>query len=150
MNTTEQRNELLAANLNPGEKVLWRSTAESFQTLDQTHRQSFIRSAVIAGLITLGFTLLLYFTDMLHDSALAIILLVAVLCAIPCFNIIGDAAKLRKAEYLATTERLIVLQNAIHFAEYSGIPSSRLREFFCHVMIFCEANRLISPTEAGV
>ena len=115
--------EILNSSLNSGEEILWRSHPEDFEILDQTHRSAFLRKAVIGAAIALGFIAILLFTGNLVPKSWILIVIATLLCAIPAINVYNDGSKLRKSEYIATSERLIVLRDAVRSAEYSKILS---------------------------
>ena len=120
--------ETLQASLNSGEKILWRAHAESFETLDKTNKPDYILKFVIGAVIVLVFAIFLIAAGGLERKSLILILIVLALAMIPSINIISDASKLRKTEYIATSERLIVLRDSVRSAYYSQIRSGAFKE----------------------
>ena len=120
--------ETLRANLNDGEKILWRSAPEAFETLDKTHKPDFVRKTTIGAVIAIGFILFLTLLGTMNSRTWILIVVVALLCAIPPINIFSDASKIRKSEYIATTERLLILRGEVKSAEYSTIRAGAFRE----------------------
>ena len=107
--------EMLKAGLLPDEKVLWRGKAEPFTTLDKTHKKRFSICACIGLLITI-LVAAAYFAAVARGGMQAkpiVLLIVLLLCGIPAFNMLGDASKLRKMEYVVTDQRLLVLRDSI-------------------------------------
>ena len=130
--------ETLKASLSKGEEILWRGHAEPFQTLDKTHKPDFIRKAMIAAFIAIAFAIFMFSMGGVEKKALYMIAIVLFLCAIPASNVITDALKLRKMEYVATTERLIILRDAARSAYYSQIRTGAFKEDIDgHVSLVC-------------
>ena len=120
--------ETLQASLNNGEKILWRSGTEAFETLDKTNKPAFIRNGLIGGFIAIVIAIAMIATGGFDRKTLLIIVIAFLLCAIPTSNTLSDASKLRKIEYIATTERLIVLRDSVRSAFYSQIQAAAFRE----------------------
>ena len=130
--------ETLQLSLNKGEEILWRGHAEPFQTLDKTHKPDFVRKAVIGAAIVIGFSIFLLSIGKVENKVLFMIVAALLLCSIPAVNVISDASKLRKVEYVATTERLIVLRDAARSAWYSQIKTAAFKEDLDgHVSLVC-------------
>lgn len=130
--------EILHSTLNSGEEVLWRGHAEAFQTLDKTHKSDFIRKAIIGAAIVIFFSTFLILMGNFEKKILFLIGIALLLCAIPAMNVLTDASKLRKMEYIATSERLIVLRDAARSAYYSQIKTGALKEDLDgHVSLVC-------------
>ena len=107
--------EMLMTGLLPDEKILWRGKAEPFTTLDKTHKKRFAVSACIGLLITVVVAIA-YFAAVARGGLRAkpyVLLIVLLLCGIPVFNMLGDASKLKKMEYVVTDQRLIVLRDSL-------------------------------------
>ena len=130
--------ETLQASLNNGEKILWRSGTEAFETLDKTNKPAFIRNGLIGGFIAIVIAIAMIATGGFDRKTLLIIVITFLLCAIPTINTLSDASKLRKIEYIATTERLIVLRDSVQSAFYSQIQAAAFREDEDgHVSLLC-------------
>lgn len=130
--------ETLQASLNKGETILWRSGTEPFETLDRTNKPDFLRKCLIGGFIALAITIAMIAAGGFDQKTLLIIVITFLLCAIPTINVLSDASKLRKIEYIATTERLIVLRDSVRSAFYSQIQAAAFREDEDgHVSLLC-------------
>ena len=131
--------EMLNTSLDKGEEILWRGHAEPFETLDKTHKPVFIRRVAIGAAIAVAFALLLGILGGLDRKSLLMIVIVALLCAIPAINMISDGSKLKKKmEYVATTERLIILRDAVRSVYYSQIKTAAFKEDQDgHVSLLC-------------
>ena len=64
----------------------------------------------------------------MEQKSVILILVVLLLAMIPTINVLSDASKLKKIEYIATTERLIVLRDSVRSAYYSQIRTACLRQ----------------------
>ena len=126
--------EMLKAGLLPDEKILWRGKAEPFTTLDKTHKKRFIICAGIGLLIT-TLVAVAYFAAIARGGLRAkpyVLLIVLLLCGIPAFNMLGDASKLKKMEYVVTNIGSFLkdictclLGSAVIAAEYSYFSGMR-------------------------
>ena len=137
--------EMLKAGLLPDEKILWRGKPESFETLDKTYKKKFAVSAVIGLLITMATSILFFFAVRRSGASPKplVILVILILCGIPAFNILGDASKLRKMEYVVTDHRLIILRDALRGMPYSAILEAVFREDpDGHVSLLCGSDAL--------
>lgn len=107
--------EMLKAGLLTNEHILWRGKAEAFTTLDKTHKKKLIISASIGLLITI-LVGIAYFIAVRHSDLQSkphVLLIILLFCGIPAFNVLGDASKLRKMEYVVTDQRLLILRDSI-------------------------------------
>ena len=130
--------ETLQTSLNKGEEILWRGHAEPFKTLDKTHKPDFIRKVLIGMAIVLAFAIFMLSMGSADSKTLTMIAVAALLCLIPAINMITDALKLRKMEYIATNERLIVLRDAVKSAYYAQITSGAFKEDLDgHISLVC-------------
>ena len=130
--------EILNSALNKGEEILWRGHAEPFQTLDKTHKANFVQKVLIGAAIAISFAVFLITMGKVENKTLILIGVVLLLCAIPAINVITDASKVRKTEYVATTERLIVLRDTVRSAYYSQIKVGAFKEDLDgHVSLVC-------------
>lgn len=132
--------EMLRAGLHEGEQILWRGKPEQFETLDKTHKKGFMIKAGIGLLITVLLSVA-YFVAAAKSGAtpkFVVVLIVLVLCGIPAFNVLGDASKLKKMEYVATNERLIVMRDSLKAMDYSAIQEAEYRtDADGHVSLIC-------------
>ena len=132
--------EILKAGLLPDEKILWRGKAEPFTTLDKTHKKRFTIVACIGLLITV-LVAIAYFAAVARGGVFAkpyVLLIVLLLCGIPAFNMLGDASKLRKMEYVVTDQRLIVLRDSLRPMAYSAIREAGFgTDADGHVSLLC-------------
>ena len=117
--------------LEKGEKLLWCSRPEAFETLDATHKKPFIRGTVISAAAALIITALYVFLAKKNGAPImplliAVILVAAALGPIHTFTY---ASKLRdKTIYAATDHRLIILSNDLKSADYEGIKAAAFKK----------------------
>ena len=118
--------ELLNTYLEKGEKILWDGHPEPFTTLDRTHKQPFTRKLVIT-LITTAILLALYilFVD---DMKPLIVVVVLIIAAYICVSTHMNAWQLKKARYLITDRRIIVMNNDFTSAHFDEIPMAFFRK----------------------
>ena len=132
--------EMLKAGLQPDEQILWRGKAETFTTLDKTHKKKFIICACIGLLITILVTVSYIITALHSDMQIKpfVPLIVLLFCEIPAYNLIGDASKLRKMEYVVTDQRLLVLRDSLRGMELSTIHAASFgTDADGHVRLLC-------------
>jgi len=118
--------EMLSAYLEQNEKILWDSHPEAFETLDKTHRQPFTKKLLIT-VITTAILLALYILVIGGHEPL-IIAVVVIIAAYICVSTHMNAWQLKKARYLVTDRRIIVMNNDITFAHYNEIPMAFFRK----------------------
>ena len=118
--------EILHSSLEKGEKILWDSHPEAFETLDKTHRQPFTRKLLITLVSTAVLLALYIFLVGGHDPLIiaATLFISAYICASTHMN----AWQLKKARYLITDRRIIVMNNDFTSAFYNEIPMAFLRK----------------------
>ncbi|MBE6969001.1 MAG: hypothetical protein E7442_02610 [Ruminococcaceae bacterium] len=118
--------EILRSNLEQGEKILWDSHPEAFKTLDRTHKQAFTKKLLIT-LITTTVLLGLYIFGLGHTEPLIVGVTVIIALYI-CASTHMTAWQLKKARYLLTDRRIIVMNNDFTFAHYHEIPMAFFRK----------------------
>ena len=118
--------EMLSAYLEQDEKILWDSHPEAFETLDKTHKQAFTKKLLIT-VITTAVLLALYIFGLGHAEPL-IVAVTVIIAAYICVSTHMNAWQLKKARYLITDRRIIVMNNDITFAHYDEIPVAFLRQ----------------------
>lgn len=137
--------EMLKTGLLPDEKILWRGKAEPFTTLDKTHKKRFIICAGIGLLIT-ALVAAAYFAAVARGGLQAkpyVLLIVLLLCGIPAFNMLGDASKLKKMEYVVTDQRLIILRDSLRPMPFKTIQEAGFRtDDDGHVSLLCGKDAL--------
>ena len=133
--------EMLKTGLLPDEKILWRGKAEPFTTLDKTHKKRFIICAGIGLLITV-LVAVAYFAAVARGGLKAKPF-VLLLCGIPAFNMLGDASKLKKMEYVVTDQRLIILRDSLRPMPFKAIQEAGFRtDDDGHVSLLCGKDAL--------
>ena len=138
--------DILATVLHKDEKILWEGKAEPFVTLDRTHKQAYLKKAVITLAVSLTLAVL-YFMVVAEINPVipAAILLVA---GYICLKPILDARKLRRARYLITTERLVLITDEVVNAVYSDIPVATVRkDADGHSSLLCGRRAIAIPPE---
>ena len=118
--------EMLGAYLEANEKILWDSHPEAFVTLDKTHKQPFIKKLLITLIIT-AILLILYIGVLGHAEPL-IIAVTLVIAGYICISTHMNAWQLKKARYLITDRRIIVMNNDFTSAHYADIPMAFFRK----------------------
>ena len=72
-----------------------------------------------------------------------VILIVLLLSGIPAFNMLGDASKLRKMEYVVTDQRLLVLRDSLRPMPLGNIREAGFRtDADGHVSLLCGKDAL--------
>lgn len=106
-------NENIAALLENGEKVLFSTKAEKFDTLDKTNKSRIIRKMVIALGITLAF-LVFYVVKALEIGEIkwGLIVILAFLGGYIAFSDFFSSRKVRKLEYVITNKRVIAYRDS--------------------------------------
>lgn len=117
---------MLKSYLEKDEKILWDGGPEAFATLDRTHRQPFMKKLLIT-LITTAVLLGLYIFGLGHAEPL-IIAVVVVIALYICASTHMNAMQLKKARYLITDRRIIVMNNDFTSAHYADIPMAFFRK----------------------
>ena len=116
---------LLQENLQKNEHVLWTGKAGPFRPLDRTNKRRILTEAILSALAALAL-LTVYALAVIRGGAsfqLLIPLMMLLLCGIVPLRDLSDCAKLRKAPYAVTDQRLIVVSAAVR-----GVELSRVRE----------------------
>ena len=132
--------EMLKAGLQSDEQILWRGKADAFTALDKTHKKKFTICACIGLLITILVTIGYITTAQHSDMKIKpyVPLIVLLLCEIPAFNVLGDASKLRKMEYVVTDQRLLVLRDSLRAMPFSAIHEASFgTDADGHVSLLC-------------
>ena len=72
-----------------------------------------------------------------------VLLIVLLLCGIPAFNMLGDASKLKKMEYVVTDQRLIILRDSLRPMPFKAIQEAGFRtDDDGHVSLLCGKDAL--------
>ena len=103
-------NEKLKEHLNEDEKVLWSGKAEPVDTLDPVYKPSFILKASIALVIIVVIVIALVMASKKSGTEIqfGMILIVSALAVIAPIQVLADASRVRKLNYLVTNQRLLV------------------------------------------
>lgn len=132
--------EMLKTGLKPGEQILWRGKTEAFTTLDKTHKKKFAIFACIGLLIAALLTIAYLSAAMRGELEVKpfVLLIVLLLCGIPAFNMLSDASKLRKTEYVVTDQRLLILSDSLRPMAFSAIQEAGFgTDADGHVSLLC-------------
>ena len=71
------------------------------------------------------------------------LLIVLLLCGIPAFNMLGDASKLKKMEYVVTDQRLIILRDSLRPMPFKAIQEAGFgTDADGHVSLLCGKDAL--------
>lgn len=97
--------------INADEKLLWKGQPTATETLNKTYRKKLISTGIIVACVLAAFLALFLFLANRQGVPMSwgFYALVVVIACIPIMNIFSEAAKVSKAEYLATDKRLIVV-----------------------------------------
>lgn len=133
--------ELLKESLREDEKLLWSGRPEAFETLDKTHKSPFIRSGSITAVVTIVLCVAYVILAKSKGAPLKPSVLV-VMAACGVFIILHglfDASKIRKrAAYVITDKRLLILTDSARAVEYSSINVAKLdRDEDGHTSLLC-------------
>ena len=135
--------ELLKASLEPGEKILWQGTPESFRILDKTNIGSFLKdictcllgSAVIAAEYW-------YFSGM-RALPVELLWITLLLVAVPVCFLISDTLKLRRTRYYVSDRRLAVVNSSVKDVAFFRIQEASLKQDSCgHTTLLCGGKAL--------
>lgn len=123
-------NELLKEELLENEKVLWEGKAETFSTLDKTHKLPMIkRAALIIGVVA---AICIWYVVYSMANSIVIkpaIIVTAMFCAfLGAFSFISQANKIKKMRYYATNQRIICCVEIPKFLEYGKISDVVLKQ----------------------
>ncbi|MGM9587200.1 MAG: hypothetical protein ACI3VA_06920 [Candidatus Limivicinus sp.] len=133
--------ELLKESLREDEKLLWSGRPEAFETLDKTHKSPFIRSGIIAAVVTIALCVAYVILAKAKDVPLkpAVLVIVAACGIFIILRGLLDASKIRKrACYAITDKRLIILTDSAKSVEYSAIIAAKLdRDEDGHTSLLC-------------
>lgn len=121
--------ERLKDYLDHGEEILWHGRTEPFKAMDQTHKTYYIRRGIIAAVVLILLNTLYISTALKTGAgikpAVAIVIIAAGLYGI--FSPFLDVRKLRKTEYVLTTEKLLLVSPSdVRSVKLSAIPTARL------------------------
>lgn len=133
--------ELLKESLREDEKLLWSGRPEAFETLDKTHKSPFIRSGIIAAVVTIALCVAYVILAKAKDVPLkpAVLVIVAACGIFIILRGLNDASKIKKrACYAITDKRLIILTDSAKSVEYSAISAAKLdRDEDGHTSLLC-------------
>ena len=133
--------ELLKEALREDEKLLWSGRPEAFETLDKTHKSPFIRSGIIAAVVTIALCVAYVILAKAKDVPLkpAVLVIVAACGIFIILRGLNDASKIKKRVlYAITDKRLIILTDSAKSVEYSAISAAKLdRDEDGHTSLLC-------------
>lgn len=133
--------ELLKESLREDEKLLWSGRPEAFETLDKTHKSPFIRSGIIAAVVTIALCVAYVILAKAKDVPLkpAVLVIVAACGIFIIVRGLLDASKIRKrTSYVITDKRLLILTDSARSVEYSAINVAKLdRDEDGHTSLLC-------------
>lgn len=122
--------ESLKNALNADEKLLWSGRPVAFDTLDATHKRSFVvKTAISTAVVVLLLALYIWYALTSGVGVKGFVVIVLLACgAFGPVSTFSDAARLRKnIIYAATDKRLITLRDSAKSVEYDKIPNAELR-----------------------
>ena len=101
-------NENITALLENGEKILFSTKAEKFDTLDKTNKSHILRKMILALGITVAF-IVFYVVKALETGGIkwGLIVILAFLGGFIAFSDFLSSRKVRKLEYVITNKRVI-------------------------------------------
>lgn len=117
----------LKSKLLEGETLLWSGRPETFETLDLTHKQYFIKKTIIAALIAAVLAaayVLLAVRLGANISWVVIVLIIACAAASP-IGFFSSASKLRKEVlYAVTNKRLLIVCGEIRSIPHENVKTA--------------------------
>lgn len=120
----------LYENLAKDEQVLWTGKPE-FKTLGATHKNFFAGKVVIVAVALIAF-FMYYFMGVMAGTIqfkAAVILIMAVIAAVPLLLEWLDAQKMKKTLYAVTDSRLVAMvDSAVHAVTYDKIKAHKFAE----------------------
>ena len=121
--------ERLKDYLEPGEKILWQGRVEPFESMDHTHKAYYIRRGIIAAAVLI-LLIALYIPTAIKTGAgvkPGVVLVIAAAGLYGVFSPFLDVRKLRRMDYVLTTEKLLlVTPSEVRSVKLSAIPTARL------------------------
>ena len=111
------------------EEILWHGCVDFFETMDKTHKAYYTRRGIIAATVLI-LLIALYIPTAIRTGAGVKPGVVAVLAAAGLYSVFSpilDARKLRKMEYVLTSEKLMLVTSGdVRSVKLSAIPTARL------------------------
>ena len=130
--------ELLKARLEPGEKILWQGTPESFQLLDRTNIGSFLKDICTCLLGGAAIAAEYWYFSGMRALPMELLWIVLLLVAVPVCFLISDTLKLRRTKYYVSDRRLAVVNNSVKDVAFSRIREASLKQDSCgHTTLLC-------------
>lgn len=121
--------EKLKDYLEPGEEILWHGRTEPLVAMDQTHKRYYLRRGTIIALALIVLEILYISTAMKTGAGIkpAVAIVIAAAGLFGVFSPWLDVRKLRKMEYVLTTEKLLLVTSGdVRSVRLSAIPTARL------------------------
>lgn len=120
---------ILNEGLVEGEKLLWSSRPEPFETLDKTHKKHFINKIIISAIVTIALCVAyVLYANYCKAGVKSGVIIILIGCGI--FAVVRDlmdASKLKKGVmYAITDKRLILVTDSAKGVEYSCINEVRI------------------------
>lgn len=115
--------------MNPDEKLLWSGKTEAFDTLDLTHKKSFVTKAIVmvVSFIALVAVYFSYIGSNGIEAKPVFVLIVGALMAVPVLGMFQDAKKLRGAIYAVTDKRLIAIVDGIRTVDLASVNQAQFK-----------------------
>lgn len=123
--------ERLKDYLEHGEEILWHGRAEPFIAMDQTHKGYYLRRGIVIALVLLALDILYISTALKTGAGIkpAVVIVITTAGLYGIFSPWLDVRKLRKMEYVLTTEKLLLVSASdVRSVKLSAIPTARLSE----------------------
>ena len=141
--------EKLKDFLQEGEQLLWSGRPEAFETLDKTHKNSYIKSSIITVAVTLGL-IVAYILSLRTSGAemkVGLLVIMALLAVYLLASTFLHAKQLRKSlEYAVTNKRLVLYNDEPKGISYDLIPIAALRtDEDGHSSLLCGAHSVNEP-----
>ena len=122
--------EILKPVMDEDEKVIWTGRPESFETIDKTHKTSFIRRTITTVVVT-AVLFALYFFAIGRTGAevkMGLIVIILLLSGYIVISPLLHASQLRrKTRYAVTDKRLVIINGEPKAMPYSNITIAALK-----------------------
>lgn len=121
--------EILKEELRSGEKLLWQTKPEEFETLDATHKKPVLVKSVLIICIVAALCVIyvIYANSKSIDIKPALIAIAMVCAVVGAINFIFESRKLKKIIYAITDQRIIFGDDILKSLEFSKINKLELK-----------------------
>lgn len=144
--------EILKSALKENEQLLWSGRPESFDTLDATHKHSFIVKSITAAIVAVIAEVLYLWLAKKNGANIMplVMVLIALAAAFSPICVWLDASRLRKSVlYGVTDKRLILVRDGVKGVEFEKIDAAAFKtDADGHTTLLCGRRALKAKPSA--